>query len=514
MDFIDFPAFPVILETQIYFSKTLTMSDLTYFLSESFPIMILVKFLTVWAFAVSFAVAAVDEAETEDGEETAWIPTSVLRFNESALLNVNLSVIQFAAMLHEFDLDLNHGGVKINPQLLKTARVSRTKEQLRMALHAFAAAVQPLIPDFVKSESGHARSKRSILGWIATTSDLDSMTAVIENLKGKENQILNFENNLVQKVNSVTDQMSKFIRAGEINIESISRSLLHLQSEIIVTAWSQACRDAILELQHLTTAVLSGWAPQGLFHQLERGKLLSANLTQDTFHLTFLLERFYAVKAECRQLKDAPVPVCRIPGPSFFRPGIFRGAYAIGVETIMYSVEQHAISEKPLGEAPKCRVKQIGAYEVPYFCWGRFGSSGKPISPVVASTSWYAKSLDGFDLDTTELVRTELDNKIWKKMGTSGISHFVLKGAGGTILPPWSLILISSLATFVFGAVCVGFVCMRMQKKALEMQQVIGDLRSEVNDLRVIALTAKTRAAENQEAIQVELDEIRSRFRR
>ena len=44
MDFIDFPAFLVTLETQTYFSKTLTMSDLTIFLSESFLIMILAKF--------------------------------------------------------------------------------------------------------------------------------------------------------------------------------------------------------------------------------------------------------------------------------------------------------------------------------------------------------------------------------------------------------------------------------------------------------------------------------------
>ena len=514
MDFIDFPAFLVILETQTYFSKTLTMSDLTIFLSESFLIMILAKFLTVWIFAVSFAVVAGEEAELEDGEDTAWTPTSILRFNESALLNVNLSVLQFAAMLHQFDLELNHGGVKINPQLLKSARVARTKEQLRMGIHAFASAVQPLIPDYVKSESGHTRSKRSILGWIATTSDLDSMTAVIENLKGKENQILNFENNLVQKVNSVTEQMSKFIHAGEMNIESISRSLLHVQSEIIVTAWTQACRDAIRELQHLTTAVLTGWAPLGLFHQLERGKLLAANLTQDNFHLTFYLERFYAAKAECRQLKSAPVPVCRIPGPSFFRPGIFRDAYVIGVETILFSDEQHAISEKSLGEAPKCRVKQIGPFEIPYFCWGRFGSSGKPTSPLVSSTSWYAESLDDFDLDTAELVRTELDNKIWKKMGTSGISHFVLKGAGGTTLPPWSLILISSLASFVIGAACVGFVYMRTQKKALEMQNVIGELRAEHNDLRGIVLTARTRTTECQESFRAELDEIRSRFRR
>ena len=74
--------------------------------------------------------------------------------------------------------------------------------------------------------------------------------------------------------------------------------------------------------------------------------------------------------------------------------------------------------------------------------------------------------------------------------------------------------MISSLATFVFGAVCVGFVCMRMQKKALEMQKVIGDLRSEVNDLRGIVLTARTRATESQEAVRAELEEIRSRFRR
>ena len=111
-------------------------------------------------------------------------------------------------------------------------------------------------------------------------------------------------------------------------------------------------------------------------------------------------------------------------------------------------------------------------------------------------------------------MRTDLDNKIWKKMGTSGISHFVLKGAGGIILPPWSLILISSLASFVIGAVCVGFVYMRTQKKALEMQNVIAELRAEHNDLRGIVLTARTRTTECQESFRAELDEIRSRFRR
>ena len=63
-------------------------------------------------------------------------------------------------------------------------------------------------------------------------------------------------------------------------------------------------------------------------------------------------------------------------------------------------------------------------------------------------------------------------------------------------------------------AVCVGFVCAWMQKKAVEMQRVIGDLRSEVNDLRAVILTARARASEQDEAVRAELDEIRSRFRR
>ena len=181
------------------------------------------------------------------------------------MLRIDLSVIQFASMLHAFDLDMNHKGIKINPSMLKSARVTRTKEQLRTSIHAFAVAVQPLIPDFVRSNISvganagqHARSKRSILGWLATTSDLDSMNEVINNLKEKGNQIINFENHLVQKVNSITEQMSAFIHAGELDIESLSRSVIHLQSEAIVTAWTQACKDAILELQHLTAAVLGG----------------------------------------------------------------------------------------------------------------------------------------------------------------------------------------------------------------------------------------------------------------
>ena len=161
--------------------------------------MTLLPVLPVWIVALIFAVLAVDDAKEvvmEDGEGSGWVPTPVLKINESAVLKLDLSVIEFAAMLHEFDLDLNHGGVKINPDLLKNARVARTKEQLRTALHGFVVVIQPLIPDFVRSnqsENTHARSKRSILGWIATTGDLDSMTAVIENLKGSENQILDFQ---------------------------------------------------------------------------------------------------------------------------------------------------------------------------------------------------------------------------------------------------------------------------------------------------------------------------------
>ena len=294
-----------------------------------------------------------------------------------------------------------------------------------MALHAFAVAVQPLIPDFVRSNKSesHARSKRSILGCIVTTTDLDSMHNVIENMKEKSNQIINFENHLVQKVNSITQQMSAFIHAGELNIESLLRSVLHLQSEVIVTAWSQACRDAILELQHLTTAVLGGWAPQGLLHPLERGKLLSANLNNETFYMTFFIECFYAVMAKCRQLKSAPF-VCKLPGPSFFRPGRFRDAWTIGIETIVYSEEDHAIAGKPLGEATSCRVKKINDGEVPYFCWGQLGFSGKADSPIVASTSWYAMSIDDYELQTAEFVRKfALSNKVWEQMGALGFRN-------------------------------------------------------------------------------------------
>ena len=489
------------------------MSELTFFLSDSFSIRMLAKFLAV-IFAVSFALAADGEAEQEVGEVTSWTPTSILRLNESAILNVNLSVLQFASMLHQFDLEIHSDGVKINPQLLKSARVARTKEQLRSSIHAFASSVRPLIPDLVKSESDHPRAKRSVLGWLATTSDLDSMSAVIENLKGKDNMILNYQNNLMQKINSVTESMGEFIHSGEISIENLSRSLLHVQSETIVTAWTQAVRDAIRELELLTTAVLTGWAPLGLFHQLERGKLLSANLTQDTFHLTFYLERFYATTAECRQLSDASVPLCRVPGPSFFKPEIFRDTYVIGVETILFGNEQHAIHDKPLGEEPKCRVKKVGPHNIPYFCWGRFGASGHPDSPAVTSTSWYAESLHDFDLESAEIVRNDLDNKIWKKMGASGISKFVLQDAGRVVLPPWSLILISSVASFVIGAVCVGFVYVRTQKKALEMEKVIADLRREHNDLRGVVLSAGSRTADFQQSVQADLDEIRSRFRR
>ena len=81
-------------------------------------------------------------------------------------------------------------------------------------------------------------------------------------------------------------------------------------------------------------------------------------------------------------------------------------------------------------------------------------------------------------------------------------------------MPPWSLILISSVASFVIGAVCVGFVYVRTQKKALEMEKIIADLRGEHNDLRGIVLTARTRTADFQQSVQAELDEIRSRFRR
>ena len=99
-------------------------------------------------------------------------------------------------------------------------------------------------------------------------------------------------------------------------------------------------------------------------------------------------------------------------------------------------------------------------------------------------------------------------------MGASGISHFAQRGPGETKFPSWAMILTSSVATFLCVAVCVGFVCARMQKKSVEMQRVIGDLRTEVNDLRVVVLTAWARASEADEAVRAELDEIRSRFRR
>ena len=99
-------------------------------------------------------------------------------------------------------------------------------------------------------------------------------------------------------------------------------------------------------------------------------------------------------------------------------------------------------------------------------------------------------------------------------MGASGISKFVLQDAGRVVLPPWSLILISSVASFVIGAVCVGFVYVRTQRKALEMEKVIADLRREHNDLRGVVLSAGSRTADFQQSVQADLDEIRSRFRR
>ena len=340
------------------------------------------------------------------------------------------------------------------------------------------------------------------------------MNEVINNLKEKGNQIINFENHLVQKVNSITAQMSAFIHAGELDIESLSRSVIHLQSEAIVTAWTQACKDAILELQHLTAAVLGGWAPQGLLHPLERGKLLSANLNNETFQMTFFIERFYAVMADCRQLKNAP-PVCKLPGPSFFRPGRFRDAWTIGIDTIVYSVENHATSRKTLGVAPSCRVKKINDFELPYFCWGERGFSGKADSPIVASTNWYAMTVDGFDQQAAVLVRKfGLHNKVWKKMGTSGISHFAQRDTGESSFPPWAMVLSSSVATFICMMLCVGLVGTRMWRKTVEMQNVISVLRTEVNDLRAVVLTARARAAEQDEAVQAELSRLQTLFGR
>ena len=512
-----FSTLQVTFEIQTYHTKTITTSDINIFLSELFFIMTLIPVLPVWIAALIFAVLAADDAKEvvmEDGEGSGWVPTPVLKINESAVLKLDLSVIEFAAMLHEFDLDLNHGGVKINPDLLKNARVARTKEQLRTALHGFVVAVQPLIPDFVRSnqsENTHARSKRSILGWIATTGDLDSMTAVIEYLKGSENQILNFQDHLVNKVNALTDQMAVFIRAGKINMEEISRSVLHLESEVILTAWSQACDDAIRELQLLTTAVLGKWAPTGLFHPLERGKLLSAHLTNETFHLLFFLERFYAVMADCRQLTGAP-PLCRMPGPIFFRPGTFRQALTVGIETKIYSEEKHAVAENPLGEAPVCRVKKVNDFELPYFCWGKYGFSGKADSPTFVSTSWHAKSIQGFELKTAELTRKfGLGDKIWKHVGLSGISRFAR--GGETIFPPWAWVLTCSVAAVICVSVGVGIVWAKMRKNEADMQKVIGDLKTEVNDLRGIVLTFRARASEQDESVRAKLEEIRSRFR-
>ena len=115
-------------------------------------------------------------------------------------------------------------------------------------------------------------------------------------------------------------------------------------------------------------------------------------------------------------------------------------------------------------------------------------------------------SIDGFELQTAELVRKfGLHNKVWEQMGASGISHFAQSGSGESSFPPWAMVLSSSVATFICVMLCVGFVCTRMWRKTVEMENVISDLRTEVNDLRAVVLTARARAIEQDEVVQAKL---------
>ena len=508
-------------EIQTYHIHLITASDINinFYLSELFVTMKLFHAMIVWCVALPLAVLAVDEVRElvrEGGNGSSWVQTPVLKVNETMVLKLDLSVIELAAALHDFDLDLHHRGVKINPDLVKNARVARTKDQLKMALHGLIVAIQPLVPDFVRANlsENHVRSKRSIMGWIATTGDLDSMNNVIENLKGSENMIMDYQKHLTSKVNSLTDSMAEFIKEGAISREAMSRSLLHLQSEVILTAWAQSCKDTINELQLLTSAVLGGTAPSGLFHPLERGKLLSAQLNNETFNLLFFLERFYSVMAECRQIESAS-PLCRLPGPIFFRPGTFRKALALGIDTVVYSDESNAEAETPLGEAPVCRVKSVNGHQLPYFCWAKNGHSGKPDSPTVASLSWHSMSVQGFEMQTEELTRKFGQNdKIWKHIGIPGFSHFAMGGPAVTVFPPWAWVLVCSVAALSCIAVGVGFAWARMRKEASDTQKLLGNLKAEINDLRGVVLTFRARNTEQDASIRAEIEDLRARFRR
>ena len=307
------------------------MSDIFTCFSDFLTMKGLIFLFISWA-ALSSATEMADAAEAEEEAESGWVPTPVLKLNESAFLRLDISAVQFASMLGAMNLDMHHNGIKINPALFKSARVSRTKAKLRTALQAFVIAIRPLIPDSVRSNISdsssaghHARTKRSVLGWLATTADLDNIDTVVNLMKSKTDRVIDFQAHLTQKLNSVTEQMSAFIKAGELDLESLSRSVIHLQSEVVMTAWTQACQDAILELNRLTATFLGGSAAEGLLHPLERGRLLSANLSNETFQLSFFVERFYSVMADCRQEENAPF-VCRLPGPVYFSPGKFRGA--------------------------------------------------------------------------------------------------------------------------------------------------------------------------------------------
>ena len=61
---------------------------------------------------------------------------------------------------------------------------------------------------------------------------------------------------------------------------------------------------------------------------------------------------------------------------------------------------------------------------------------------------------------------------------------------------------------------CVGLVYVRTQKKALELEKVIADLRREHSDLRGVVLSAGSRSADFQQSVEADLAEIRSRFQR
>ena len=209
--------------------------------------------------------------------------------------------------------------------------------------------------------------------------------------------------------------------------------------------------------------------------------------------------------AVCRQLENGP-PLCRLPGPAYFRPGKFKGAWALGSETIVYSVEEDARTGKKLGLAPSCRVKKVGEAELPYYCWAENGYTGKPDRPVVAATSWHAMTVDGIDQQTADLVQKfGLHDNVWEELSKPGIPHFERGYTSISTFPHWATAALFSVVSLILVFVCAVFVGTRVWMKLVEMRSMISDLRTEINDLRTEMLSIRTEAATREAAIRIEL---------